>query len=138
MGREDQVAGLVGTLRIDRKRARVGDTIVFEFLVRNSTGKPITVRFASGKRFDVEVSRRPEPNARYAKGALVLWQFSRGLFFTAALGEETWKPGETRAFAARWKVPAGTPACEAEVKATLAAMGAPESLPTFADLRLEG
>ncbi|MFM7320261.1 MAG: BsuPI-related putative proteinase inhibitor [Armatimonadota bacterium] len=135
---QDPVAGLTGTVKLDRKAARIGDTVAVEFVVRNPTRQPIRVRFSSGKRFDIEISRRPEPNARYAKGALVLWQLSRGMAFTMALGEETWKPGESRTFTARWKVPAGTPTCDAEVKATLTPIGAPEALPTFADLRLGG
>lgn len=138
MGMQDPVAGLVGTVKLDRKAARIGDTIAIQFVVRNSTRKPITVRFSSGKRFDVEISRRPEPNVRYAKGALVLWQLSRGMAFTMALGEETWMPGETRTFAARWKVSPYTPNCDAEVKAYLTPIGALEAMPTFADLRLGG
>jgi hypothetical protein len=114
---------LVGTVTIDRKAAKSGDKVKITFTVRNSGRQPVKVAFNSGKRFDVEVSRKPEPNVRYAKGALTLWQLSRGMFYTMALGELVWAPGETRRFEAVWTVAPDTPACDVVLRSWVTASG---------------
>lgn len=128
--------GLVGVLRADRAVARPGDTVSFVYTVANRSREPRTLRFRSGQRFDIEVARRPEPNARYAKGALTLWQLSREMFFTLALGEMTFAPGETKTFPAQWKVPAGIPTAEADARAWLTSHDVPEAAAAVVPLRL--
>lgn len=122
-GADPAAAGLVGTIVVDKKSVRPGESVKIVYTVRNPGRQPVRVRFTSGKRFDAEVSRKPEPNVRYAKGALTLWQFSRGMFYTQALGELTWAPGEERRFEVVWKSAPDTPSCDAVLRCWVTAAG---------------
>jgi hypothetical protein len=122
-GADPAAVALVGTVVVDKKSVRPGEALKVVYTVRNSGKQPVRVRFTSGKRFDAEVSRKPEPNVRYAKGALTLWQFSRGMFYTQALGEMTWAPGEERRFELVWKSAPDTPACDAVLRCWVTAAG---------------
>jgi hypothetical protein len=53
--------------------------------LRNTTDKPLTLDFASGQRYDMEIKDE--------KGAVV-YRWSDGMAFTMALGQETIGPGE--------------------------------------------
>lgn len=130
--------GLVGSLRADRAVVRPGETVSFVYTVANRSREARTLRFRSGQRFDIEVARRPEPNARYAKGALTVWQLSREMFYTLALGEMTFAPGETKSFPAQWRVPAGIPTAVADARAWLTGRDLPETAPASVPLRLVG
>lgn len=115
--------GLVGRLALDRASVRPGGVVRFTYTVANRSTQPIALRFRSGQRFDIEAARRPEPNARYAKGALTVWQLSQGMSYFMALGQETFAPGETRTFTAEWRVPADAPALTLDLRAWLTAEG---------------
>lgn len=136
-GVESSGSVLVGTVSVDRKSVRAGETVRFKFTVRNPSRQPARVSFTSGKRFDIEVSRKPEPNARYAKGALTIWQWSQGRAFTMALGDVIFAPGETKTYLAEWKPSGDVPECDAVVRAWLP-VGKDELAVAVSTLRIGG
>jgi hypothetical protein len=81
----------------DRTRVRAGDRVTFTYTVTNtSRDTSQTLRFSSGKQFDVEVTD-PRGNS--------VWQASRGMFYTQSLIDLTLRPGERRTFTVTWNVP---------------------------------
>jgi hypothetical protein len=92
------------TLQTDRSRTRTGETVRFTYTVVNAGPQPVRFSFPSSCQFDLEVRRRPEPNARYAAGALTVWQLSRDRFYTRAFTALTLAPGEKKVFTETWVV----------------------------------
>jgi Intracellular proteinase inhibitor len=95
------------TLQVDRKSVRAGESIRFTYTLVNTHSQPTTFSFSSGCQFDLEVRRRPEPNARYAAGALTIWRLSRSRSYLMAFTRLTLAPGEKKTFTESWIVPTG-------------------------------
>lgn len=93
-------------IQADRSRIRAGETAHLTYTVTNTGDQPATFTFVSGRQYDMEVRRRPEPNARYAAGALTLWQLSRGRSYIMAFTRLTLAVGEKKSFTESWVVPA--------------------------------
>lgn len=101
---------LQSTIQADRSRVRAGESVRLTYTVTNPGALPVALDFSSGRQYDMEVRRRPEPNARYAAGALTVWQLSRGRSYTMALTRITLAPGERKLFTETWGVPGKLPA----------------------------
>ncbi|MBB6048309.1 BsuPI-related putative proteinase inhibitor [Armatimonas rosea] len=101
---------LQATLQTDRRTARVGESVRLTYTVTNTGDQPAVLTFPTGNQYDLEVRRRPEPNARYREGALTIWQYSRGRSFIQSFTRLSLAPGEKKVFTESWTVPPGTPA----------------------------
>ncbi|MCX6369130.1 MAG: BsuPI-related putative proteinase inhibitor [Armatimonadetes bacterium] len=104
-------ARVQATITAERSRVRPGETVKLTYAVVNTGTQPAMFSFPSGCQTDMEVRRRPEPTARYATGALTLWQLSRTNFYTMAFTKLTLAPGERKVVTAAWAVgntPPGT------------------------------
>jgi Intracellular proteinase inhibitor len=111
------------TIQTDRSRVRAGETVRLTYTISNGGTQPATFSFSSGQQCDMEVRRRPEPNARYQAGALTLWQLSRGRFYTEALTRLVLAPGEKKVFTEVWVVPKTLPVGVYELIGYLTPMG---------------
>lgn len=92
------------TLQTDRSRVRAGETVRFTYTVLNSGAQPTSYNFPTSCQWDLEVRRRPEPNARYAAGALTVWQLSRERQYFQAFTKLVLAPGEKKVFTESWVV----------------------------------
>jgi len=72
----------------------VGKPVVFILEVRNVSGAPLELRFASGQQFDVLVYKQGEWGER--------WQWSRGRMFTMGFTSLRLNFGEVRRFRVEW------------------------------------
>lgn len=102
--------GLQATIQAEPGRVRAGQSVRLTYTVVSTARQPLTLRFPTSCQCDMEVRRRPEPNARYRAGALTLWQLSRERAYLQAFTQLTLRPGERKSFTESWTVPANTPA----------------------------
>ncbi|MDX1933191.1 MAG: BsuPI-related putative proteinase inhibitor [Capsulimonadales bacterium] len=87
---------LTSALAVTPSVVAAGSEVTLNYSVRNGSSAPVTLRFSSGQRFDA-IATNPE--------RLPIWQLSRGMMFTQALGQVVIPGGETRTFTATWTVP---------------------------------
>jgi hypothetical protein len=78
----------------EQRVVEVGKPVVFILEVRNVSGAPLDLRFASGQQFDVLVYKQGEWSER--------WQWSRGKAFTMAFSSLRLNFGEVRRFRVEW------------------------------------
>jgi hypothetical protein len=78
----------------EQRVVEVGKPVVFILEVRNVSGAPLELRFASGQQFDVLVYKQGEWSER--------WQWSRGKAFTMAFSSLRLNFGEVRRFRVEW------------------------------------
>ncbi len=97
------------TIQPDKSRVRPGETVRLTYTVTNTGSQPVVFNFPSSCQCDMEVRRRPEPNARYAAGALTLWQLSRSRSYFMAFTKLPLAPGEQKSFTESWVVGNLTP-----------------------------
>ncbi|MFQ5689460.1 MAG: BsuPI-related putative proteinase inhibitor [Gemmatimonadota bacterium] len=71
-----------------------GESIPIELRIRNGTGRPIVLRFASGQRYDFAI--------RDSTGA-ERWRWSADRQFTQMLGEQTLEPGRVLRYGERFE-----------------------------------
>ena len=97
-------ARMQATIQAERSRVRSGETVRLTYTVINASDQAMELTFPSSGQCDMEVRRRPEPNARYAAGALTVWQLSRTRAYLTALTKLTLAPGERKSFTEAWVV----------------------------------
>ena len=92
------------TIQAERSRVHSGETVRLTYTVINASDQAMELSFSSGCQCDMEVRRRPEPNARYAAGALTVWQLSRTRSYFMAFTKLTLAPSERKSFTEAWTV----------------------------------
>jgi hypothetical protein len=89
---------LVGLLPLRSSlTATVGADVTLAFSVTNDTPSPVTMGFRSSQQYDFSV--------RSSDTGTLLWRWSDGRMFTAALGSRTLAPGETVTYTEKWTPP---------------------------------
>jgi hypothetical protein len=81
------------TARTDKTTYRIGEAVEVSASVTNNSGKASVVHFDSGLGCDFIVSDANETS---------LWTYGANLRFIRALGDVTWKSGETKTYSATW------------------------------------
>lgn len=66
--------GMSLSLKMDRTKYRAGNPITFEFVVKNTTGRPQTLKFANTIQFDVVVYR--DDNYFFFHNFPLMWTYS--------------------------------------------------------------
>jgi hypothetical protein len=92
--------GLRTTLRTDRARVAPGSTVNLTYTVTNFGNEPMTLRFNSGKQFDMTAIG---PNG------VLAWQQSKGLMYTLSLTQIRLNPGEEKVFTGTWQIAPNVP-----------------------------
>jgi intracellular proteinase inhibitor BsuPI/copper amine oxidase-like protein len=96
-GPEEIASALELSLKLDAQRFdRDQDAIPIEFVVRNTSDRPVVIPFRSGQEIDIEVVQEGK----------VVWNWAHGRMFTQALTRLTLQPGETETFSVRWSLKA--------------------------------
>ncbi len=79
-------------LRTDKPSYGLGETVSFEYAIRNDTNQVLKYSFTSGKQFDLWV---------LCDGG-ECYRLSKHMFYTQALTSLTLGPGDTKTYCARW------------------------------------
>ena len=87
-GQQDVMQGL----RSDKISYKLGETVDFEYAIRNEDNKLIRYSFSSGKQFDLWVMFDGKE----------CYRLSRHMFYTQALSSLTLGPGQMQAYRAQW------------------------------------
>ena len=90
-------------VKTDKKTFSAAEEIPIVITVKNTSKQPVTLHFASGQKYDLELRKGKD-----AKRPLV-WQWSRGRMFTEALSSVLLAQGKTLTFNDSYK-PSNKPA----------------------------
>jgi hypothetical protein len=85
------------TLKTDKKTYAVNEPIKMTLTVKNTRKDPVTLHFASGQKYDIEIRQGKGRN-----GAKV-WQWSRGMMFTQMVTAVTLAPGKKQTYTETYK-----------------------------------
>ncbi|MCL6638494.1 MAG: LysM peptidoglycan-binding domain-containing protein [Firmicutes bacterium] len=88
-----QFRGLRYRLTTNRGVYRPGQPVVMSLIKTNVTDSPVTLRYNTGQRYDFTVRDRQ---------GRVVWQWSRGRFFSRETARVVLRPGESQTFTVTW------------------------------------